>query len=194
MALDIQTVALVNPESVPFERPTNPVALWTPIPRALFTFHISIQLDAKAATDTALLNLDATFPPGFAYIFADLNLTIRQDRAFEWSLIANLNLQNFFRAHRDVVALNGNYTVGMASSAIDGSQLTLQQSSFTNPWPKMIMVPTEGTVGILTRFTAWNANATNAAAVGTIDYWISMYQYDLEQIRKFPINTLLPVR
>jgi len=189
MALVIQNEAMVG-SYVPYERPPQPYTLWTAIPRGLQSFTVAAaQLNEILVGNDALLNLTATLPPNFGYVMVDCNLTITMANAagsLGWDATYNLNLQNFYRAGG--AGLSGNWTQEMLDSAQDASTRT---SSTIQPWPSFPMVAPGGSSGILINISTFN-NGELARSVGTIDSYISFWQFDLEQIRKFPINSPMP--
>lgn len=191
MALVIQNEAAVS-SFVPYERPAQPYTLWSAIPRGLQSFIVDGQvLDLIAAGDGALLNIQGVLPPNFGYVMMDLNLTLAMASAgIDWAATMSLNLQNFYRAPGLSLALAGNWPQSMASVSQDSSTRQLLQ---TQAWPTFPIIGTPGTSGIQINVSTFN-NAGTARAVGTIQFYIAFWQFDLEQIRKFPINSPQPVQ
>jgi len=189
MALDIQTIAM-TPQYQPYERPPDTLTLWSAIPRGLATFLVDTQaLDAKALNDEALLQLQGTLAPNFGYVMADCNVTIAQNLAENWSTFINLNLQNFYRAGETLaLGLAANWVQDFLGAAQDTSTRSL---SVRQPWPTYPIIGTAKTSGILINISTFN-NVAAAATAGTVNAYISFWQFDLEQIRKFPINTPIP--
>ncbi len=186
MALVIQTINAVE-SYVPYERPPQPVALWTAIPRGVVSFIVDSQvLDLKPINDTFQLNIAATLPPQFGYVMVDCNFTLQAASnlaVFDNSV--NLNLQNFYRAPQSLsLALQGNWRQDFFITNLNSQLRVMQQ---TQEWPKEVLVA-PGTSGVLTNFTSTNQDAA-ATVAGTVNYYISFWQFDLEQIRKFPINS-----
>lgn len=187
MALVIQTIIPVE-SYVPYERPPQPAALWTAIPRGLLSFVVdSQQLDLKPINDTFLLQINATLPPQFAYVMTDCNFTLAG--AIDLSKFdnsVNLNLQNFFRTTVGLsVGLNGNWRQDFFNTNLSNQLRVMQKAQ---EWPNEVLLAPSGTTGVLTSFTATNQDA-GATVAGTVNYYISFWQFDLEQIRKFPINS-----
>lgn len=188
MALVIQTIN-ATASYVPYERPPDPVALWTAIPRGLLSFIVAAEvLDLKPINDTFQLNVAATLPPQYAYVMTDCSFTLAG--AIDLSKFdnsVNLNLQNFFRSNSPNLsgALSCNWRQDFFNTNLS-NQLRVMQK--TQDWPREVIIAPSGTSGVLTNFTATNQDA-GATVAGTVDYYISFWQFDLEQIRKFPINS-----
>lgn len=190
MALDIQVIAM-TPTYVPYERPPQPLTLWSAIPRGLQSFLVDGQvLDAKAINDTQLLQLTATLPPNFGYVMNVANVSIAQDKASAWQPIFNLNLQNYYRAPESVsLGLSSDWAQSFPENSIqeDGRALSVDQ-----PWPTFPIIGVEGTSGVLSVLSGGNRDSA-AALAGTVNAYLSFWQFDLEQIRKYPINSPQPV-
>lgn len=179
---------------LPFERMPDPDALWTAVPRGLRGFVVDGGvLDAKPVNDQQLLTLSATLPANFAYVLAEIHLTIFQNRAGDWKDLYVFNLQNWYQG---LLSLSSSWTMPMA----DGLSGTLGQPAVeknTTPHsmdslPGAPMWAPRGTTGILISIQAENQNATVTTA-GTVGAFISFWEFDLEQIRKFPVNSPIPV-
>lgn len=193
MALDIQTIAMTG-SYLPYERPPEAMVLWSAIPRGLQSFIVDGQaLDAKATSDEALLNLNGTLPPNFGYVMMDANLTVTVGSGAagvtEWDESYRLNMQNFYRTNSNLaLALNGNWRQELLPNSQDNN---LASSSNIQPWPAFPIVSPRGASGILLNFSAFN-KGTTSTGIGTVNFYCSFWQFDLEQIRKFPINTPIP--
>jgi len=191
MALQIQNVALVE-DYVPFERPPQNITLWSAIPRGVVSFFAAgVALDTKTINNDMLLNLNATLPPNYGYVFMDANLTIAQSTSNAWNTGCNLNLQNFYRANgSSAIGLTGNWFQDMQSSD-PATQFEQVSMRVTQDWPAFPMIGVPGSSGILAVHSAGNP-LDPATSGGTVNYYSSWWQFDLEQIRKFPINSPIP--
>jgi len=194
VALVIQNVDLVE-DYIPFERPPQNVTLWSAIPRGIVSFiAATVAIDVKPVNDDFLLNLKATLPPNYGYVFMDANVTISQSTAFSWTSSGsgvNLNLQNFYRANGSASGgLSCNWAQEMVLS--DPSQ-NFQQASMSviQPWPSFPMIAPPGFSGILANLSAGNSQDLVTLG-GVVDAYMSFWQFDLEQIRKYPINSPFP--
>ncbi len=187
----VATVLAMDPGYRPFERPPDPAVLWSAVPRGLRGFTVnSGTLDAKPVDDTQTLELTATLPANFAYVFAELSIQINQNQAANWIRQYSLNLQNWYQGF---VGLSQTWVFGLTTHPLGGvlSPGGPDQGIPSVGIPKAPMWAPAGTSGILISIQARNTNATVAAA-GTINSYINFWEFDLEQVRKYPINTPLP--
>jgi len=191
-----QQIVIPVASYVPYERPPQAETLWTAIPRGLVSFVAFVALNLKLAPDSFLLNTNFTLPPNFAYVFSDMNWSITQNRAFDWENRMNLNIQNFYRgASVSAAGMAGNYVHESATSSKDSQQRSMNlRSERGMPFPTFPIIGNPGSSGALFQHSAWNNNVTDAASAGTFDFWCAFWQFDLEQIRKYPINSPLPVQ
>jgi len=189
MATLLQTEILLE-SYVPYECPPQSNTLWTAIPEGLSTFNFSGTLDIKPVNDTALLRFVGLCPPNFGYVMNDLGWNITVDRAGDWNSKGSLKLRTFYRG--GVPGLTGFWPIATTTAVKANDVRTLMSSDNTMPWPTTPLVALPPDPGVQWDFETWNSNAT-AQATGTVNYWISFWKFDLEQIRKFPINSPLPV-
>ncbi len=188
MALDIQTIAATG-SYVPYERPPQPATLWTAIPRGIQSFIVAGEaLDAKALNDDQLLQITATLPPNFAYVFQDINLTLSGEVS-AWNVFCNMNLQNFYRTTEDLAtALALDWVYGIDTNTLFNSSISLTTANNNHyPPPTYPLIALPGSSGVLFVFTASNASDPSTA-IGVVNFAVSFWVFDLEQIRKYPVN------
>ncbi len=187
----VSTVIAMEPTYLPYERPPDPAALWTAIPRGLRGFIAPDNLvDAKPVNDVQTLSLTGTLPANFAYVFASISLRVSQNRMGDWDSNYHLNLQNWYQG---TLAVSSSWvfsfpTVGPKAGSEDERSNGFQAIDLT---PRAPMWAPNGTSGILINITAFNDTATVATA-GTCSAFINFWEFDLEQVRKYPINAPLP--
>lgn len=170
----------------PFERPPDNVALWSTIPRGLRGFAtLNGSLDAKPVNDSQVLTFLATLPARFGYVFSEIQLRISQNRADDWIKSYQLNLQNYYQGN----SISMSWMQALETTPL-GSELGSQNQAL-DALPRGVMWAPSG-AGIEIQIIARNITATVAAA-GTVACYINFWEFDLEQIRKFPINTPMPV-
>lgn len=191
MAIDTQTIAMTG-SYVPYERPPQPLTLWSAIPRGIQSFIVpTAALDAKALNDSMILALTATLPPNFGYVMADIMVTIAQDEANDWNNVLIFNLQNFYRAPPSLsIGLSATWLANFSNQA-DGLLRALRGVESQGSWPTFPLIGSEDTSGVQVRITITNPAAA-ATTAGTVNAFVSFWQFDLEQIRKYPINSPFP--
>ncbi len=183
----VTTALFFTRDYVPYERPPQPETLWTAIPRGLQSGFVNEEvLDLKPVNDDQRLTVTMTLPGNFGYVMADAQLTITQNRANDWADSCNLNITNFYRG--TPVGYFANYRQPLE---VDGRFLK-RSMVVSQPWPTFPLVAPQRTAPIIIVFDAWNGQDT-AATAGTVSAFASFWQFDLEQIRKFPINSPQPV-
>lgn len=188
MAVVIETFAM-EPTYLPFERPSDVETLWSSIPRGLRGFTTSEVLPLKLINDVQVFELNATLPTGFAYVFAEIGVRLAQNRAFDWDGQYSLNLRNWYQG-TTAGKIEMNWKLDFPSFDRNLSQ---RVNGFTalDTLPKQPMWSPRGTTGIRLVISSFNSNS-NAAVAGTIAAFINFWEFDLEQIRKFPINSPFP--
>lgn len=180
-------IAMV-PTYLAYERPPDIVALWSAIPRGLRGFQVELDaVTAKPVNDTLTLALTGTLPTGFAYVFAEIALSVRGDTMSDWDSEYSLNLQNF---HQGSLALAMNWSFDFALMNLD-SQTRGQGHTAIDQTPRQPIFAARGASGIAIVINAFNSAAAVAAA-GNVSAYITFWEFDLEQIRKYPINAPLP--
>lgn len=193
MALVVQTIFPVRAYT-PYERPPDNVALWTAIPRGMVSFTAFEAVDAKDIADKALISIPWVLPPNFGYIMESLHFTLTQNRATDWGNSLNLNLQNF--AEWGVVGLNANFRRQFELNTQDNNTRTscdLGGDDASSKWPTYPIVGT-APAGASLSFNAFNNSTAFASTAGSCHFYCRFWEFDLEQARKFPINSPLPVQ
>lgn len=186
---NVAVAIAMDPTYLAYERPPDLSALWTAIPRGLRGFVVETgALAAKPVGDTQTLNLSATLPGNFAYVFAEIALTVRQDVMLNWSSEYSLNLQNFYQGGHLGLAMNYQFDFTPFGLLTDGRGVGHNAIDQT---PRSPMWAPRGTSGILIDISAFNPNG-DVGAAGTVNAYISFWEFDLEQVRKFPINSPIP--
>ena len=172
---------------IPFERPPDPQTLWTVIPRGLRGFQKFAVVTAKPVNDTETIAVTGTLPANFAYIFAGISFRLSQDVANDWTKSYSLNLQSWYQGK---TGLSSNWLFPFEVLGLDDEVLGNGTGSYDH-LPKYPMWAPRGSSGILINITAFNKGAAVGTA-GTFVVTVNFWEFDLEQARKFPINTPFP--
>jgi len=190
MATVLTALALTR-DYVPFERPPQPQTLWTAIPRGLQSGIVNnLVLDAKPLNDIQRLTCTMTLPPNFGYVMADAQLTVECDRAQDWNTSVVVELTNHYRGSSgNVLNFQSQYRQDLLDTIQSGGATV--SMSVVAPWPTYPLVAPSGDTPTIVVVRASNTAAA-AAAAGTVFAFVSFWQFDLEQIRKYPINSPAP--
>jgi len=191
MAVLVQTIATVH-QFVPYERPPDALTLWSAIPRGMLTLLVPFtEVIDKVSPDQLIIQMTGTLPPNFGYVMNDANWTLSDAtaRAFDYDPLVTLNLQNFYRGSDVADAVSANYVQTSEVHTLDSFTRSMSQN---RPWPTFPMIGIPGTSGVLINFSVYNDVSTTTTS-GFVSGWLSFWQFDLEQIRKFPINSPFPV-
>lgn len=184
---NVATTIEMDPTYRPFERPPDPQALWSVVPRGLRGFVVPFSIiDAKPVNDTQTLTLNGQLPPNYAYIFAAIGMRIAQDRLRDWTDVYTMNLQSWYEG-RTAISMSWNFSRG-------DSGLVINESTNESPLrtvPNQPMWAPATSSGIQIIISTFNDAATVAGA-GNVSFFMNFWEFDLEQVRKFPINTPFP--
>ena len=174
------------PTYLPFERPPDPQALWTAIPRGLRGGLVELEaLDAKPISDQQTLNISLTLPSNFAYVFSECGLILNQNQADDWDDEYFINLQSYYQG--SFLSMTWAYSFRL----IMGSGTRANDAKSQNNPPRAPMWAPRGTSGIQFVMSTFNNNSA-AATAGSVGAFVTFWEFDLEQVRKFPINAPIP--
>lgn len=187
---NVSVIFQMTAQYLPFERPPDPRTLWTAIPRGLRGFVVEDgTLPLKPVNDTETLHLQATLPGNFAYVFAGMSLSLRQDRAGDWFSKYTLSLTDY---HQGSLVLRNSWNFEFTTSA----NLPVDRKcdgGGPDRVPRQPMWAGRGSSGISIAIDTFNATATVATS-GFVNCFINFWEFDLEQARKYPINTPIPTQ
>lgn len=188
----VSTIIAMTPFYSPFERPPDDVALWSPIPRGLrgFTVHNGT-IDAKPVNDSIELLTTWTLPTQYAYVIADYGFFITGAAPKNWRASVGYHLANFFQG-QDILGSQEWQIEFQNSPALT----TVARSTIAQPKESLFSGPmwsAPGLTGITGFLVGSNENAS-VAGTGTVNAFVSFWEFDREQIRKFTINTPAIVR
>jgi len=187
----VAVVIPMEPTYLAYERPPDASTLWSAIPRGLRGFVVGTGiLAAKPLNDTETLSLTGTLPANFAYIFSDISLRLSQDKAYKWGAEYTLSLQSYYQGMTAVIS-NWNFDFAREEDRTTaGTRGGGAQAGYS--YPKNIIWAPRGSSGILINIHNANLNSEEALA-GTVSCYINFWEFDLEQARKFPLNSPFPV-
>ncbi len=171
----------------PYQRPPDFVALRTAIPRGLLSFVVrGAELAAKPLNDTLLVSITWTLPANFGYVFNELNVNFQADRAPDFDTIAMLRFHQTSAATKD---FDWRYGIDMNLVSENGTSARRRQTDVhAGQITRTPIAPPSG--GSTGGFSIVNRNAT-AQLAGELDFLISFFQFDLEQITWFPAHSTM---
>lgn len=187
MAVVADTIAMV-PTYLPYERFPDPQMLWSAVPRGLRGFIVDdVAISAKPNGDQQTLLLTGTMPIGFAYVFSEINLMVDQDVAAAWSDRYSVTLTGF---HQGVLEMSWKFA--FAVQGIFPQVRKANADLSTDQLPRAPMWSRVAGSGIGIKIQSFNSGVPVGTA-GTCSAYISFWEFDLEQARKFPLNSPMPV-
>ncbi len=193
MAVVTQGIAPARTYS-PFEGMGETNRLWSAVPRGLIRFHSSEALDAKPVNDSIDLTFTCSLPNGFAYVLSALTFEIGVDTASDWESFTRCRIFNGLPN----VAPGNNQVAGLSmvlipnGASADPSRVLGYEEGQLADWFPGVIVKSPGAAGHSFILQYHNAAAA-VGAIGTINFNLSVYQYELNQAIRFPLNFPLPV-
>lgn len=157
--------------------------MFTAEPRAIVNFNVfNGVVSAKPSNDQQNIVIALDLPFQFAYRMIELTCHVFQDVAGDWSTSTLLDVTNAIRQLEQgtVQRHPGTSTIGTRRNvqvfwAID---MTV---------PRYIMQSTRPGVSPTITFEAGNDNAS-AGAAGTVNFYASFFEYEIEQVQMYPIH------
>lgn len=177
----------------PFEGMGEAQRLVTAVPRGMIRFNLAQTLPAKPVNDSQNMQVTASLPAGFAYVFSYCTFEIQVDTASDWDSVCRVTMFNGMPGgpsgtfSRTVANMNSspNTVAADPSRIMDYSLGNLAWAFHT---------PTVGQGGGASTFLINYENSAAAVqAAGTVRYNSGFYQYELNQAVRFPLNFPLPV-
>ncbi len=178
----------------PFEGMSEAQRLVTAVPRGIVRFHSGIALAGKPVDDSVDLTFTCALPLAFAYVWSSLSFEIIVDTASDWDSTCRVRANNSLPA----VALGNDQvaTFGMqlqpSTVAGDPSRILNYQLGDVRTWFPQPLVGTPKALGMNLVLQYHNS----AAAVGgaaVVNFNLALYQYELNQAVRFPLNSPFPV-
>ncbi len=192
----VDTIPTLTVTRQPFETPPQVRTMWSLIPRGFLHFALDgTTLDAKPINDDQHLRISGTLPQGFAYQFMQIGMTIEQDVAASWDARPVMRLVNWTpnAAHgAHIVFVLEDADEFADASAV--SPITVMRGlgeSGSHPLAHQIMFqPGRGIMS----FSLLAVNETDpAGAAGTVDFFASFLEYDLNQAVRYGIQSPVPM-
>lgn len=168
----------------PFIRPADSRILRSSIPRGLITFASDeVASAAKPVNDQYQLRFPVNLPRQYAHVMADMSFFLAVDTASDFAGIAMLQTEDNY----PLAAENKTrYSFPLLTHALVNGDpiLMLDEPQSRLPRAPIWTVSPETPSLVLNLVN----NAAAVMATGTTACLMSFWQYDLEQVRSYPVN------
>ncbi len=159
------------------------------MPRAIVNYSV-IQgtVSAKPVNDQQELTVALVFQTTFAYRYAELHAAVLQDVAFDWTNRAYLEIVNGIRNIAGGSVQRHPYILeDIPIMPGAGESWTARVAAEANS-PRYVIQTLPGSQAApVVTFKCGNQAAAVGAA-GTLDFFASFFEYDIEQVERFPIH------
>jgi len=171
-----------------FIKPADVQREFTSMPRALVQFSLNeAVIDLKPSTDQEELIVSMVLDAEFAYRLVDLNASLTQDTANDWTPGAYLELTNVHRAVGAGLSDRHGLTMVDTVRVPQGGEMWILRPLDLHGLPRFIIQSANRAAGPVITLKATNQN-TAAAAAGTFSMYAMFLEYDLEQVERFAVH------
>jgi len=155
----------------------------TAMPRSLVTFIVNQGvISAKPLNDQQTVQVVVDLPVQFAYRMINGELMIAQDEAFAYTDGGELQSTNLMRGQALGVTTRH---LMRSAEVLSFATIVAQHFWLVDRIPTYIMQSISAGVAGVLDFRIVNNNAA-AAAAGTLNFYASFFEYDIEQVQMFP--------
>ncbi len=169
-------------------RAPDDVRQWTAWPRAILNFSsLDDTISAKPLNDTQELIVSVVLDPSFAYKLVDFNVSLIQDVAQDWDPRGYIEITNGVRnlpagsTQRHVLELNDVTRIPVPL------EMWIMRPGVIEALPRYIIQALSDVATPVVTVKATN-NTAAAGAAGTINVLLRFYEYDIEQVQRFPMH------
>lgn len=143
-------------------------------------------LAAKPVNDTILLRINFDLLPNRAYVFNEMQLTLFDlDTASDWDTVAQLFFENHGRAMAGVRLRMPIQMVLMGNNGVD--KQILGSRVLAGELPRTPIVASDSS-NVLNFNISLQNTAAAVAAAAVVSFFISFFEFDLDQVQFFPVN------
>lgn len=173
----------------PFIRPPDAAILRSSVPRGLLTFASDeVAIAGKPVNDQYFLRFATALPQKYGHVLADLSMWFSVDTASDFDTTAMMQTEdNYPLAAENKMRYSFPLRINNIINGLPNVMLDEPQSRL----PRAPIWTVSGVQPTLVLSVVNNAAAVMAA--GTASCLFSFWQYDLEQVRSFPVNAPLAV-
>lgn len=178
----------------PFEGMSEQGRLYNAVPRGMIRFDAEQQLTAKPVNDSYDFQATCSLPDGFAYILSALNFAITVDTATDFDAFVQSRVFNGLPN-----GIAGNTQFGLfGMSNVPGTVaedprriLNFEFGGLREWWPGPITrTPKAAGASFI---ISYHNSAAAVQAAGSLFFHAAVYQYELNQAVRFPLNSPFPV-
>ena len=172
----------------PFLKPPDMVRELTAFPRAIANFSVvGGVLDLKPLNDQQEVSVAIDLPTTFAYKLVDTSMSITQNTAFSWASRTYIEITNGLRNTPIGFTTRHAFVLEDVTVVPGGGERGITRITDPTNLPRyVVQAALQGIAPVIT----WRATnqAAAAATAGTIDFFLSWYEYDIEQVERFPLH------
>lgn len=178
----------------PFEGMNEASRLWSAVPRGLLRFNSITALAAKPVNDSIDLTFTCSLPSGFAYVLSTLSFEIGVDTASDWDAVARGRVFNGLPNAPIGNIQVAPFAMSNVPNTVAGDPQRVLNFSLgcLGDWYSGVIVRPPAAVGH-SFILQYHNSAAAVQAAGTISFNLSVYQYELNQAQRFPLNFPTPV-
>ncbi len=188
MAVVLDSLATARTRTV-FVKPPDDQRQWTAWPRAIVLFNLlNGVISAKPINDQQELLISVVLPGSLAYKFLDMSISLIQDVAQSWTPRAYLEVTNAIRnleigaTQRHSIVLEDSIRTPVPSqmwvARVAAPELNM---------PRYVIQTVHQGAKPVISFKATNQQDP-AGAAGTVNFYMSFLEYEIEQVERFPIH------
>ena len=176
-----------------FLKPPDMQRELTPIPRAIVNFNIlNGVISAKPDSDQQELIIGVTLDGSFAYKMVDLSWSLIQDVADNWTPRAYIEVTNGIRNLELGATQRHPLLVEDMDRIPTLSEMWVIRVSPEMAMPRYVIQARTAAATPVITFKASNSS-TSAAAAGTTNFFCSFFEFDIEQVERYPMHFALQV-
>ncbi len=194
MAVVLDSLATTLSRTV-FVKPPDLLRQYTAIPRAIVNFNLlNGVISAKPANDQQELILSIVLDTNFAYRWVDFSFALIQDVANSWLNRGYIEITNGIRnlepgsTERHVVTFDDLTRIPVPSEMLVARAPSANTVSDIPRY--VIQRPPDGNSGPIITVKATN-QTDPAGLAGTVNFFASFFEFDIEQAEAFPIHNPL---
>ncbi len=156
-------------------------------PRAVTNFAIlNGVLSAKPLNDQQTLLVSIVLPPSFAYKLVDFNASALQDVANDWDAFGMIEITNGYRQIEAGATQRHSIQIDKPNRGAN-AEAWIARPPVVEALPRYVIQAVAPGISPVIVFRVTNSTAA-AGAAGTTNFLAAFYEYDIEQVQRFPMH------